>query len=64
MVGTEISSNPKPHDLVNAMSSSNHPSTPVRTRPASYQAAVTADCRQDGGGVGSHVHDTAARLWA
>ena len=32
--------------------------------PASYQAAVSADCRQDGGSVGSHVHDAAAWLRA
>ena len=30
--------------------------------PASYQAAFSADRRQDSGGVGSHVHHAAARL--
>jgi sugar/nucleoside kinase (ribokinase family) len=30
--------------------------------PASYQAAVSTDRRQNGGGVGRHVHNAAARL--
>ena len=66
MTGTEISSNPKPHGLVKAMSSSSHPSTPMRTASrklaaiSSPNSPVSTARSTSGSNVPSEVTTSAA----